>query len=74
MRARLCLFVPTRFFHGKEGVVGSSPTEGSNESPVSTGFLWGAPVGSKSQIGCMETFWKPPRTSTRFGGVSRRQG
>jgi hypothetical protein len=28
MRTRSCLFVPTRFFHGKEGVVGSSPTEG----------------------------------------------
>ena len=27
-------------FHGKEGVVGSSPTEGSEESPVLAGF-WG---------------------------------
>jgi len=33
MRAGSCLFVPTRFFHGKEGVVGSSPTEGSVNAP-----------------------------------------
>ena len=29
-------------FHGKEGVVGSSPTEGSEESPVVVGFWGGA--------------------------------
>ncbi len=38
MRAVPCPPVPTRLFHGKEGVVGSSPTEGLDGSPVSTGL------------------------------------
>jgi hypothetical protein len=51
-------------FHGKEGVVGSSPTEGSEELPVVTGFSGQGRVSNSAATGSMETFWKPPPKST----------
>jgi hypothetical protein len=33
-------------FHGKEGVAGSSPAEGSRESPAQAGFLGRSGLGS----------------------------
>src|SRR6202007_2881067 len=46
-------------FHGKEGVDGSSPSEGSEESPVIAGFLGKGQSDRCREIGFMEAFWKP---------------
>ena len=51
-------------FHGKEGVVGSSPTEGSFESPVAAGFLGGTGSDRSGETGPVETVWKPLRKPT----------
>jgi len=59
-------FLTKSCFHGKEGVVGSSPTEGSVGSPLVAGdvvFGWVAWSGAHDVV---ETIWKPrPPSSDR---------
>ena len=59
MRARSCPFVPTRLFHGKEGVVGSSPTEGLDESPAISYFIASEMPRAAGGRAVMEALWKP---------------
>ena len=51
VRALACPSVPTRTFHGKEGVVGSSPTEGSAEALEIRGFRGTGFGGYGSSLG-----------------------
>jgi hypothetical protein len=56
--AHACPLFPRGTFHGKEGVVGSSPTEGFLRSPVVTGFSWCRVLLVGRRRARMETFWK----------------
>ena len=71
-------FVPTRSFHGKEGVVGSSPTEGSLVLPWLAGFGSSCRFGDRNRRGRygnhLETAssgaaWFSSLTGTVYGGL-----
>ena len=61
-------------FHGKEGVVGSSPTEGSGESPWWAGVLGFGLVHRAPARAGMETIWKPAAWCCSLTGASRIPG
>ena len=50
-RARSCPPVPPRNLHGKEGVDGSSPSEGFNETPANQHFIVADCVNRRTQNG-----------------------
>ena len=65
---RTCTSVPLPNFHGKEGVDGSSPSEGFDEVPVNSHFIVVCPLNTRTHSGhIFGTGDAPRRLATPHG-------